>query len=468
MLKNTSLKSKKNTENELLRPPFKIKVVEYIPGASLGISERKKAIQRAGYNTFLLKSDEVYVDLLTDSGTSAQSEYQKAGLELGDEAYAGSRNFYKLERTVRDIFGYKFMVPTHQGRAAEHIMSQLCIKKGQYVPNNMYFTTRRLHQELAGGVWVDVGVSEAHNTKSTFGFKGNIDIKKLAFFIAKHGAEKIAYISMEAAVNMAGGQPFSLQNLREVRKISKKYGIPLYLDVTRIFENAYFIQEREPGYRHKTIRQITREITALSDGCTMSAKKDAVANMGGILAMNDAKFFRKAKEMVVLYEGLHTYGGLSGRDMEAVAIGLREFSSDAEVAYYVSQVRYLGNELKKYGIPILEPIGGHAVFLDAKRFLPHIPQEQFPAQRLAAEIYVQSGTRSMERGILSGQHGKEPYHGLELVRLTLSRRAYTREHLDLAVQGIKKVYDLRKRIKGLKIIYEPKELRFFQARFKSL
>lgn len=434
----------------------------------MGVAERKKAIRRAGYNTFLLKSDEVYIDLLTDSGTSAQSEYQKAGLELGDEAYAGSRSFYTLDRTVRNIFCYKFMVPTHQGRAAEHIMSQLCIQKGQHVPNNMYFTTRRLHQELAGGRWIDVGIREAQNPKNKFEFKGNIDTKKLLSVIQKYGSEHIAYISVEAAVNMAGGQPFSLKNLREVRRISKKYGIPMYLDITRIFENAYFIKQRESGYLNKTVREITREITALSDGCTMSAKKDAASNIGGFLAMNDPEFFRKAKEMVVQYEGLHTYGGMTGRDMEAVAIGLQEFSRDEEVAYYVSQVRYLGEELKKQGIPIVEPIGGHAVFLDVKRFLPHIPQSQFPAQHLAAEIYIESGVRSMERGIVSAQHGKEPYHGLELVRLTLPRRVYTREHLDLVVWGIKKVYESRKQIRGLKITYEPKALRFFQARFSPI
>lgn len=456
------------TKSNLLRPPYRAKVVEYTPGFSLNIAQRKKTIKRAGYNTFLLKSDEVYIDLLTDSGTSAQSDRQKAGLELGDEAYAGSKSFYHLESAVREIFGYKFMVPTHQGRAAEHIMSQLCIKKGQYVPNNMYFTTRRLHQELAGGIWVDFVTHQAYDPRSGFKFKGNIATKKLEDFIKEKGARQIAYLSVEATVNMAGGQPFSLSNLRETRKISKKYNIPLYLDVTRIFENAYFIKKREPGYQNKTVRQITKEITALSDGCTMSAKKDAAANIGGFLAMNNADFFRKAKEMVVAYEGLHTYGGMAGRDMEAVAIGLREFSRDEEVAYYISQVEYLGKQLDKNGIPIARPIGAHAVFVDAKRFLPHIPQKQFPAQRLAAEIYIESGVRTMERGIVSGQHGTEPYDGLELVRLTLPRRVYSREHLDIAVEGIKKVYGRRKFIKGLKMTYEPKTLRFFQSRFAPI
>jgi len=458
-------KRKIKLKSKLLRPPYRAKVIEYTPGFALDISQRTKAMKTAGYNTFLLKSDDVYIDLLTDSGTSAQSEYQKAGLELGDEAYAGSRSFYHLESAVREILGYKFIVPTHQGRAAEHIMSQLCIKKGQYVPNNMYFTTRRLHQELAGGKWADFVIPEAYDSNSEFKFKGNIDTKKLDAFIRDKGPEQIAYLSIEAAVNMAGGQPFSLKNLREVRKISKKYNVPLYLDVTRIFENAYFIQQREPGHKNKTVRQITKEITALSDGCTMSAKKDAVVNIGGFLAMNNPKFFREAKEMVVSYEGLHTYGGMAGRDMEAVAIGLKEFSRDEEVAYYVSQVEYLGEELEKNGIPIVRPIGAHAVFIDAKHFLPHIPQNQFPAQRLTAEIYIESGVRTMERGIVSGQHGAEPYNDLELVRLTLPRRVYSHEHLDIVVEGIKNVYRRRKFIKGLKMTYEPKVLRFFQSRF---
>lgn len=452
----------------MLKPPFKIKVVEYTPGAVLTRSERARAIARAGYNTFLLKSDEVYIDFLTDSGTSAQSDTQKAGLELGDEAYAGSRSFYRMEKTVRELFGYRHVVPTHQGRGAEHLMSRICIKPGQFIPNNLYFTTRRFHQELAGGTWVDVSVSEAHDPKSKYGFKGNIDTKKLFRAIKRYGAKNIAYISMEAAVNMAGGQPFSLGNLKKVRRISKQYRVPLYLDITRIFENAYFIQQREKGYGKKTVRGIAREITSLSDGCTMSAKKDGVVNIGGFLAMNDREFFRRAKEEVVVFEGLHTYGGMAGRDMEALAIGLKEFSRDTEVAYYVSQVLYLGQELQKRGIPIVVPIGGHAVFLDVKRFLPHIPQEQFPAERLTAEIYLESGVRSMERGIVSGQHGKEPYDGLELVRLALPRRAYHREHLDIAVEGIEKVFRRRKRIRGLKMMYEPKSLRFFQARFAPM
>lgn len=458
----------KTIESKLLRPPYRAKVIEYTPGFSLSIDDRRKAIKRAGYNTFLLKSDEVYIDLLTDSGTSAQSEQQKAGLELGDESYAGSRSFYNLESAVREIFGYKFIVPTHQGRAAEHIMSQLCIKKGQYVPNNMYFTTRRVHQELAGGIWADFVVNEAYDSQSQFKFKGNTDTKKLEEFIKEKSPKQIAYLSIEAAVNMAGGQPFSLRNLIEVRKLSKKYSIPLYLDITRIFENAYFIKRSEAGYQNKTVRQITREMADLSDGCTMSAKKDGVVNMGGFLAMNNSAFFRNAKEMVVPYEGLHTYGGMAGRDMEAVAIGLREFSRDEEVEYYVSQVQYLGDQLEKKGIPIVRPIGAHAVFVDAKIFLPHILQKQFPAQSLASEIYIESGVRSMERGILSGQHGEEPYDGLELVRLALPRRVYSREHLDIVVEGVKGVYDRRKFIKGLKITYEPKILRFFQSRFAPI
>lgn len=452
----------------MLRPPFKTKVIEHTPAISFTRKDRIRAIKRACYNTFLLQSDEVYIDLLTDSGTSAQSDIQKAGLELGDEAYAGSKNFRNLEKSVREVFGYKYVIPTHQGRAAEHIMSKLCIKSGQIIPNNMYFTTRRLHQELAGGKWVDVVVSEAYDPTNTFQFKGNIDIKKLKKIIRDNGPENIAYLSIEALLNMAGGQPFSLKNLKNVRKISKHYKIPLYLDITRIFENAYFIQQRELGYHNNSVIEIVRKIIALSDGATMSAKKDGVVNIGGFLAMNDKNFYREAKSMLVLFEGLHTYGGMAGRDMEALAIGLREFSQDKEVAYYISQVRYLGEELKKHKIPIVLPIGGHAVFLDAKRFLSHIPQKCFPAQSLAAEIYIESGVRSMERGIVSGQHGNEPYDGLELVRLTLPRRVYTKEHLDVVVDAIANVYKRRNKIKGLRVTYEPKSLRFFQAEFESI
>lgn len=449
-----------------LPPPWKTKVVE--PIRLISPSKRLKAIKEAHYNTFLLKSENVFIDLLTDSGTSAMSDNQWAGLMLGDEAYAGSKNFYNLEKAVKNIYGYKYFLPTHQGRGAENVLFPALIKPGQFVPNNLYFTTRRVHQELAGGIWVNVAIDEAEEPHSLHPFKGNIDLDKLSKLIKKHGPEKIAFISVESCVNMAGGQPFSMENLREVRKLSIKFKIPLYLDNTRTVENAYFIQQRENGYQKKTIRQIIKKICSLSDGCTASSKKDALVNIGGFLATNNKDVFAKAKERIVVYEGLHTYGGLAGRDLEAMARGMYEMVEKDYIAARVEQVQYLGKLLFDYGMPIVEPTGGHAVSLNAKEFLSHIPQEQFPAQALAAAIYLESGVRSMERGVVSGQHGKEPYHGLELVRLTIPRRVYSNDHLNYVAECIANLYKKRRQVKGLKMIYEPESLRFFQARFKPI
>ena len=379
--------------------PYKIKMVELLKMTSP--AQRKKAMAEAGYNTFLLKSEDVYIDLLTDSGTSAMSDRQWAGIMLGDEAYAGSRNFYNLEATVRDIYGYKYLVPTHQGRGAENILSKVLIKKGDIIPGNMYFTTTRLHQELAGGKFEDVIIDEAHDPENEFPFKGNIDIDKLEKLIKKYGAKKIPYVSMATSVNMAGGQPISMQNLKELRALTKKHGIRVIHDMTRVAENAHYIQQREKGYAQKSIRQIVKEICALTDGATMSAKKDALVNIGGFLAVNDLDVFEEARNMVVVYEGLHTYGGLAGRDMEAMAIGIEESVDDNHMHARVGQVIYLGEKMIEYGVPIVKPIGGHGIFVDAKKFLPHLSQDQFPAQTLAGEIYLDSGVRTMERGIVS-------------------------------------------------------------------
>jgi len=451
--------------------PFKIKTVEPIRMTTK--EYRAKALKEAGYNTFLLKSEDVYIDLLTDSGTSAMSDAQWAALQLGDEAYAGSRNFYDLEQTVRDVYGYKYFVPTHQGRAAEHIMSQRLIKKGDFVPGNMYFTTTRLHQELAGGKFVDVIVDEAHDPTSNHPFKGNVDINKMQRLVDEVGADRIPYISYETCVNMAGGQPISIANARELRKFCDKYNIKVMLDNTRTVENAYFIQKREDGYANKSIREIVREICSYTDGCTCSAKKDGLVNIGGFLAMNDEDFFIDAKAQVVIFEGLHTYGGMSGRDMAALAQGIREsVVNDDYIKYRVEQTNYLGELLTAAGVPHVIPHGGHAIFLDAKRFLPHIPQEKFPAQALSAEIYVETGVRAMERGIVSA--GRNPETGknyapkLELVRLTIPRRVYTQSHMDFTAEGIINLYKQRDRIKGLKFVFEPKLLRFFQARFEHV
>ena len=449
--------------------PFKIKTVE--PLIIKTRAQREQAIKEAGYNTFLLRSEDVFIDLLTDSGTSAMSDAQWAAMQMGDEAYAGSRNFYDLEETIQSVFGYKHMVPTHQGRAAEHIMSQLLIKDGDYVPGNMYFTTTRLHQEMAGGTFVDVIVDEAHDPSSTFQFKGNVDMAKMQKLVDQVGADHIPYVSYETCVNMAGGQPISIANLRELRAFCDKHNIKIMLDNTRTIENAYFIQQREKGYASKSIKEIVKEICSYTDGCTCSAKKDGLVNIGGFLAMNDEDFFIAAKAQVVVYEGLHTYGGMAGRDMAALAQGIREsVVTDDYIKYRVEQTNYLGECLSEGGVPHVVPHGGHAIFLDARAFLPHIDQELFPAQVLTAEIYVETGVRAMERGNVSA--GRDPQTGqnrlpkLELVRLTIPRRVYTQSHMDYTAEGIINLYNRRNEIQGLKFVFEPKQLRFFQARFE--
>ncbi|MGB5489195.1 MAG: tyrosine phenol-lyase [Woeseiaceae bacterium] len=458
------------TDKRTWAEPYKIKMVEILKMTTH--KERQVAIQEAGYNTFLTRSKDVYIDLLTDSGTAAMSDRQWAGLMLGDEAYAGSENFYHLEAVIGEYYGYKHMVPTHQGRGAENLMSQIMIKAGDHVPGNMYFTTTRLHQELAGGTFVDVIVDEAHDPESTFQFKGNVDINKLDRLVKEVGAERVPYISLEGNVNMAGGQPFSMANLNELHAYCRKHGIPIMLDATRTIENAWFIREREDGYARKSVREILREICDLTDGCTMSAKKDALVNIGGFFACNDDALYRQAQNLVVVYEGLHTYGGLAGRDMEAMAQGIREAVVEEHQAARIGQVRYLGERLANAGIPIVLPIGSHAVFIDAKRFLPHIDQDDYPAQALAAELYLEAGIRTMERGNVSA--GRDPKTGmnrrpaLELVRLTIPRRVYTQAHMDVVVESVIDVYKRRAEIRGLKMEYEPEHLRFFQARFTPL
>ncbi len=449
--------------------PYKIKMVELLKMTTA--SQRKKAMQEAGYNTFLLKSEDVYIDLLTDSGTSAMSDRQWAGMMMGDEAYAGSRNFYHLEEVVKDVYGYKYLIPTHQGRGAENILSKILLKKGDIIPGNMYFTTTRLHQELAGGKFEDIIIDEAHDPENDFPFKGNIDLTKLEKLIKKYGAKRIPYISMATSVNMAGGQPISMKNLKELRALTKKHKIRVIHDMTRVAENAYFIQQREKGYENKTIKEIVKEINSYTDGATMSAKKDALVNIGGFLAVNDWDVFEEARNMVVVYEGLHTYGGLAGRDMEAMAIGIGESVSDDHIKARVGQVIYLGEKMMDYGVPIVTPIGGHGIFVDAKKFLPHIKQEQFPAQTLAAEVYLDAGIRTMERGVVSAgrkANGENYFPKLELVRFTIPRRVYTQAHMDVIAESVARVYERRNTIKGMKMIYEPKYLRFFQARFEKL
>jgi len=450
--------------------PWKIKMVE--PLNVISREEREKALTEAGFNTFLLRSDDVYIDLLTDSGTSAMSDRQWAGMMMGDEAYAGSRNFYHFEAAVQKVYGYKYIVPTHQGRGAEHLISQAVIKKGQIVPGNMYFTTTRLHQELAGGMFTDVIIDEAHDPANLHPFKGNIDLDKVQKLIDEYGAEKIAYISVAGTVNMAGGQPVSMANIKALRALCDKHGIKVYLDATRMMENSYFIQEREEGYAGKSIAEILTEFCSYTDAAWMSAKKDNLVNIGGWLAVNDWTLFEELRNLVVVYEGLHTYGGLAGRDLEAMAIGIEESVQDQHIRSRIGQVLYLGELLTDWNIPIVQPVGGHAIFLDAKAFYPHLKQIEFPAQTLAAELYLDSGIRSMERGIASAgrdaKTGDHYYPKLELTRLTIPRRVYTQAHMDVVAEAVKAVYDARETTRGLKMVYEPKYLRFFQARFERL
>ncbi len=451
--------------------PFRIKMVEPITVTTRG--HRERAIKDAGWNTFLLRAEDVYIDLLTDSGTNAMSDRQWAALMLGDEAYAGSRSYYHLEDAVRDVYGYEELVPTHQGRGAEHILSQILIKPGDAVPGNMYFTTTRYHQERAGGTFVDVIIDEAHDPASTYPFKGNVDLDKFRAVIDEYGASRIPYISVETNVNMAGGQPLSMANLRATYELCREHGIYLMLDATRALENAWFIKQREPGYQDKSVREILRELCSYSDGATVSSKKDNLVNIGGFLALRGPDLARRARSLLVAFEGLHTYGGMSGRDMEALAQGIREMvETDDHIAARIGQVEYLGNKLIDEDVPIVLPIGGHGVFLDARAILAHIPQEQFPAQALAAALYVDSGVRSMERGVVSA--GRDPVTGqnhlpkLELVRLTIPRRVYTQAHMDVVAESVVEVVASADEVAGLRFTYEPEDLRFFLARFEPI
>ena len=450
--------------------PFRIKVVETVK--MIDKEQRAQVAKEAGYNTFLINSEDVYIDLLTDSGTNAMSDKQWAGMMIGDEAYAGSRNFHHLEQTVREVFGFKYLVPTHQGRGAENLLSRIAIKPGQYVPGNMYFTTTRYHQEANGGIFADVIKDIAHDAGKSAPFKGDIDLEKLESLIKEKGAENIAYVCLAVTVNLAGGQPVSMQNMKAVRELTKKYGIKVFYDATRCVENAYFIKEQEKGYENKTIKEIVYEMFSYADGCTMSGKKDCLVNIGGFLCMNDDELFQAAKELVVVFEGMPSYGGLAGRDMEAMAIGLRESLQFEYIEHRIKQVRYLGDKLLEAGVPIIEPVGGHAVFLDARRFCPHLDQMQLPAQALAAQLYIESGVRSMERGIVSA--GRDPktrethIPKLETVRLTVPRRVYTYKHMDIVADAVIKLFKHKEDIRGLKFVYEPRQLRFFTARFEHI
>lgn len=449
--------------------PYKIKMVEPIRMTTR--EEREAAMREAGYNTFLLRSADVYIDLLTDSGTSAMSDWQWAGMMLGDEAYAGSKNFYNLEAAVQKYYTHKHVIPTHQGRGAEHLLSQIMIKKGDVVPGNMYFTTTRFHQEHAGAKFVDVIIDEAHDPSVILDFKGNIDLAKLEKVLSENPG-KVPYVCLAATVNMAGGQPVSMANARAVKELCSRYSVPVMCDATRAVENAWFIKQREPGYQNKSVAEILQEFCRLTDGATMSGKKDPLVNIGGWLSVNDDKIAEQARNLVVVYEGLHTYGGMAGRDMEAMARGIEEAVQDDHIRARVGQVEYLGELLQDWGIPIVQPVGGHAIYLDARRFYPDMPQTNFPAQTLAAELYLDAGVRAMERGIVSAgrnaETGDHHYPKLELVRLTIPRRVYTQAHIDVVAESVQAVYQNPQKPAGMRMVYEPDCLRFFQARFEPM
>lgn len=450
--------------------PWLIHTIESI--AMTTREQRERAIREAGWNTFLLRSAEVTIDLLTDSGTTAMSTVQWAAYDAALPTPATSSAYLEFAAAVRDTYGYDFVLPTHQGRAAEQILSEVMIKPGQIVPGNMYFTTTKVHQEYAGGVFADVIVDEAHEPASEFRWKGNIDLAKLDALVQEHGAAQIAYISFELSVNMAGGQPVSMDNLREVYAYTRKHGIPVMFDATRAVENAYMIQKFDPRYASTSVKDILHEIMLYGDGATVSGKKDFLINIGGLLTFKDnAQWAHKAEAKLRIYEGGVRDGGLPAADLAAMAQGLREMVDDRYIRARVEQSVRLAGWLKAAGVPVVEPTGSHAVFVDARRFLPHVDQDEYPAQRLAGEIYVETGVRPMERGNVSKgrDHDGNNYRpALELVRLTLSRRVYSDDHLRAVADGIIRLWQRRNQITGLRFVYEPRDLRFFQGRFEPI
>lgn len=444
--------------------PYRFRGVEILKVRSR--EDRERAIEEAGYNTFLLKSEDVYIDLLTDSGTSAMSDEQ-----WSDAFYYEWKDPYEyLSQAVDEIFGFRYFIPTHQGRQAEHFISQALIKPGQYVINNMYFTTTRFHQEYAGGIFVDLIIPEAHDPKKEHPFKGNLDVDAVYEFIKEKGPNNVAYICIETNVNMAGGQPVSMENVRRIREIADEFKVPIVFDATRIAENAYFIKLREEGYKDKDIKDIVRELLSYADAASISAKKDPLTNISGLLLIRDPEVYSRVYQFATAFDGSPYNGGLAGRDLAILAKGLYEMVEYEYIKSRIEQVQYLGRRLMENGIPIVRPVGGHAVYLDAKEFLPHIPQDEFPAQTLAAEIYIEGGIRVMERGTVSA--GRDPNTGenrkpkLELVRITIPRRVYTTDHMDQVVEAICEVYNRREKIVGLEFVYEAPFLRFFTSTFR--
>ncbi len=451
--------------------PFKIKMVE--PLKMTTREEREQYLRGADYNVFALRSDYVYIDMLTDSGTGAMSDSQWAGMLKGDESYAGARSYYRLMDAVKDIFGYRFAQPVHQGRAAEKVLLPCLLKPGQYSVANMHFDTTRGHVGLCQAVPIDVVVSEARDTSRYAPFKGNMDIPALRAFIEKVGVEKIGVIIMTITNNTAGGQPVSMANIRETARVAEEYGIPMIIDAARFAENAFFIKTREPGYADKSIIEITREAFSYACAFTMSAKKDAIVNMGGLIGVReDEELFQKVKGLTVPYEGFVTYGGLAGRDLEALAIGLYEGTDTDFLRYRIGQVEYLGELLREGGVPIQYPVGGHAVFIDAKKMLPHIPYYQFPAQALALELYLEAGIRGCDIGSYmldpDPVTGEQPQSEMEFTRLCLPRRVYTQAHLDVVAQALINIQKRAEQVTGYEIVWQPKVLRHFTAKLRPL
>ena len=451
--------------------PFRIKVVEPIEITTR--EEREKLIKEAGYNIFLLPAESIFIDLLTDSGTSAMSDNQWAGMMLGDESYAGSKNFYHFEETIQNIFGFKNIIPTHQGRVAENLLFSTVVKQGDVVPNNIHFDTTRANVEYHKAQALDCVIKEGLDPDDMHPFKGNMDTKKLKAVIQKYGKEKIPLILLTVTNNSGGGQPVSMANIKEVSAIAKEHEIPFFFDACRFAENCFFIKEREAGYADKSILQIAQEMFSYADGCTMSAKKDGLVNIGGFLALNDDHLAQRITNMLILIEGFPTYGGLAGRDLEAISRGLQEVLNEDYLRFRIRQTGFLGDQLLEADIPIVKPVGGHAVYVDAKRFLSHIPQAQFPGIALVVELYKRAGIRAVEIGSLMFARydkatGKTVYPELELVRLAIPRRVYTSMHMQYVAESLKEIYRDRDSISGFTIEYQPEFLRHFTAQLKPL